>query len=231
MIPGITASRRRAVQPPGGNDPYWSNVVLLMHFEDSIADQKGGNYSAAGTTGYAAGRFGRCLQLSTGDSGVVEPAVTTAMDLPGDFTIEGWMKPDAGSSGSFINRFDVGPLGIGWQMYLESNGRMSFYQYSSSGGSYPIRAVGPDVRDGQWHHVAVTRQGSVLRLFVEGVQVGTGESSVNYTSSVARLSVGYQVQGNSRYPMRGGIEDVRITKDVARYTANFTPPAAAFPNS
>lgn len=230
MIPGITASRRRTAQVPGELDPYWQNVTLLMHFEDSIADQKGGNYSAAGTIGYAAGKFGRCLQLSTGDSGVVQPAVTTDLDLPGGFTIEGWMKPNAGSSGAFINRFEVAAAGTGWQIYLETNGRLTFYHYSN-GGSSLIYAAGSDVRDGQWHHVAVTRQGSTLRMFADGVLIGTGTSSANYTSTVARLSIGYQVQGDSRYPFKGGIDDVRITKGVARYTANFTPPAAPFPNS
>lgn len=230
MIPGIIASRWRTAQVPGERDPYWENVTLLMHFEDSITDQKGGNYSAAGTIGYASGKFGRCLQLSTGDSGVVEPAVTTAMDLPGDFTIEGWMKPDAGSSGAFVNRFEVATTGTGWQIYLETNGRLTFYHFNN-GGSSLIYAVGSDVRDGQWHHVATARQGSMLRMFADGVLIGAGTSSANYTSSVARLSIGYQVQGNSRYLFRGSIDDVRITKGVARYTANFTRPAAPFPNS
>ena len=228
MIPGITASRRRISQPPGDKDPYWANVTLLMHFDGNIVDVKGGAFDTAGTVGFAAGRFNQAMQLTSGDSGAVEPDVRTAMDLPADFTIEGWMQPTG--SGVFINRFDTGGGGPGWQIELLSTGKLSFYQYAN-GGSYPISGVGPNVMDGQWHHVAVSRQGSTLRLFVDGVQAGTGASSANYTSNVARLSIGFQVQGNSRYPMRGLIDDVRITKGVARYTANFTPPAAEFPNS
>lgn len=207
-------------------DPLWSSVVFLMHFDGNITDVKGGTFNAAGTVGFAAGRFNQAMQLSTGDSGAVEPAVRAAMDLPADFTIEGWMQPTA--SGAFISRFDVGG-GAGWQIYLESNGRLSFYQYVS-GGSYPIKGVGPNVMDGQWHHVAVTRQGSTLRLFVDGVLGGTGNSSANYTSTVARLSIGYQAQGGARYPMRGLIDDVRITNGVARYTTDFTVPTAPFPH-
>lgn len=232
MIPGITASRiRRAVTP--GEDPYWANVTLLMHFDGGIADVKGGAFNAVGTVGFAAGQFGQAMQLTTGDSGVVEPAARAAMDLPGDFTIEGWMKPDAGSSGAFINRFEVGANGTGWQIYLESNGRISFYQYSSeTGGVYPIYAGGTaDYRDGQWHHVAATRQGSTIRLFIDGVLAGAGGSSTSYTATIARLSIGYQAQGDARYPFRGSIDDVRITNGVARYTANFTRPVAPFPNS
>ena len=65
-------------------------------------------------------------------------------------------------------------------------------------------------------------------MFVDGVLVGTGSSSVSYTYTTL-LSVGYQVYGLGRYPFRGGIDEVRITKGVARYTENFTPPDKPFP--
>ena len=140
------------------------------------------------------------------------------------------MMPAADTSGAFITRFQSGAsAGSGWQIYLENTGRLSFYQYVS-GGSYPIRGVGPDVRDGNWHHVAVTREVGLLRMFVDGVLVGTGASSVSYTSTITLLSVGYQVQGSARYPFRGGIDEVRITKGVARYTTNFTRPDKPFPS-
>lgn len=228
MIPGIVASRIRSAGG-SGNDPYWQNVVLLMHFEESIVDQKGGIYAIAGTIGYGDGRFGKCLQLSTGDSGVVASAVSTNTNLPGDFTIEAWIKPTAGN-GAVLNRFDVDSRGTGWQIYLDSNGKLSFYHYSGA-GSYPIPSAGPDLRDGNWHHVAATRTGTTVRLFVDGVLVGTGHTGISYTSTIARLSIGYQVQGMARYPFRGGIDDVRITKGVARYTADFAIPTAPFPNS
>ena len=212
----------------GAADPYWSSVTLLMRFDGNVTDVKGGAFSTAGTVSFGAGRFNQAMQLTTGDSGAVEQAARSELDLPADFTIEGWMKPAPGSSGAFISRFEVDSRGTGWQIYLESNGKLSFYHYAR-GGTYPISGVGPDVRDGNWHHVAVTRVGTVVRMFVDGVLVGTGTSTANYTATICKLSIGYQVQGYARYPFRGGIDEVRITKGVARYTANFTLPTTPFP--
>ena len=213
----------------GAADPFWSSVTLLMRFDGNITDVKGGTFNTAGTVGFATGRFNQAMQLTTGDSGVVEPAVRAAMDLPEDFTIEGWIKPNASSSGTFISRFEVGGSGGGWQIYLETSGRLSFWEWRNGSGGYPISGAGSDIRDGQWHHVAVTRQSGVLRMFVDGTLVGSATTSYSYTSNISRLSIGYQVQGAARYPMRGGVDEVRITKGVARYTANFTSPSAPFP--
>ena len=70
-------------------------------------------------------------------------------------------------------------------------------------------------------------------LFVNGTQVGS-----TYTTSYS-----YGVDGTNVYGMligrlytaehndfNGYIDDLRITKGYARYTANFTPPTAALPN-
>ena len=210
-------------------DPHFDKVALLLHFDEDFSDVKGGAFRAAGTFAYQPGKFNQAIFLTSGDSGVAEPAPRAELDLPADFTIEGWMMPTAGD-GAFISRFHSGSnAGVGWQIYLDSNGRLSFYHYAP-GASFPISMVGPDVRDGNWHHVAVTREAGLLRMFVDGVLVGTGASSVSYTSTITLLSVGYQVQGSARYPFRGGIDEVRITNGVARYTTNFTRPDKPFLN-
>ena len=212
------------------SDPHWDKVVSLLHFDEDFSDVKGGAFQAEGIVTFQPGKFDHGMFLTSGDSGVVEIAPRAELDLPADFTIEGWMMPTAGTSGAFISRFESRSMaGVGWQIYLESNGRLSFYHYAP-GSSYPISEVGPDVRDGNWHHVAVTREADLLRMFVDGVLVGTGSSSVSYTSTTALLSVGYQAQGAARYPFRGGIDEVRITNGVARYTTNFTRPDKPFLN-
>ena len=210
-------------------DPHFDKVALLLHFDDDFADVKGGAFQAAGTFAYQPGKFDHGMFLTSGGSGVVEIAPRAESNLPADFTIEGWMMPTAGTSGAFVSRFDTN-AGTGWQIYLENTGRLSFFHYPFSGSYYPIAGVGPDVRDGNWHHVAVTREAGLLRMFVDGVLVGTGSSSVSYTSTTALLSVGYQAQGAGRYPFRGGIDEVRITNGVARYTTNFTRPDKPFLN-
>ena len=66
-----------------------------------------------------------------------------------------------------------------------------------------------------------------MRIFVDGVQQGTTQTnSTAYNLSVTSTTIGSQ---GSSYVMTGYIDDLRITRGYARYTANFTPPTTAFP--
>lgn len=212
----------------GAADPFWSSVTLLMRFDGNLTDVKGGTFNAAGTVGFAAGRFGQSMHLSTGDSGAVDSAVRTALDLPGDFTVEGWVRPTG--AGVFINRFEHIAAGSGWQIELMSGGQLGFWFTNGGPGSYLIVSTATQIMNGQWHHVAASRSGGVVRLFIDGKQIGANTNTSTFTSATALLSIGYQVQGSGRYPMRGAVDEVRITKGVARYTADFTLPDTPFPH-
>jgi hypothetical protein len=66
-------------------------------------------------------------------------------------------------------------------------------------------------------------------LFLDGVQTGsTYTDTNNYIDSPVR--VGGANDGSSVASTNGYIDDFRITKGVARYTANFTPPTLPFPD-
>jgi hypothetical protein len=83
----------------------------------------------------------------------------------------------------------------------------------------------------QWYHVAVTRTGAgVMRLFVDGVQEDT-TTDASAINGPASFNVGDRQASdpNGQYPFNGYIEQVRVTKGVARYTSNFTPPTAPYP--
>ena len=74
-------------------------------------------------------------------------------------------------------------------------------------------------------HVAVTRSGTTVRLFVNGVVEATATgNSTNFNESLT-LYIGAET-GNSLY-LNGYIDDLRITKGYARYTSNFTAPTSA----
>ena len=76
-----------------------------------------------------------------------------------------------------------------------------------------------------WYHVAMCRSGSTVRLFVNGIQ----EGSTSYSTNVAGSAQTYIAGFPTGYSMNGYIDDLRVTKGYARYTANFTPPTAALP--
>ncbi|NBX75685.1 MAG: LamG domain-containing protein, partial [Proteobacteria bacterium] len=80
-----------------------------------------------------------------------------------------------------------------------------------------------------WSHIAITRQGSTLRAFVNGEKAGEFEYATPLLSITdASLAIGSK--GASDNSIMGYIDEVRITKGLARYTENFTPATEAFPN-
>jgi len=67
-------------------------------------------------------------------------------------------------------------------------------------------------------------------MYVNGTNEGSAYSDTsNYLSGALRPMIGANGSGNGSNAMNGFIQDLRITKGVARYTANFTAPTAAFP--
>jgi hypothetical protein len=138
-----------------------------------------------------------------------------------DFTIEFWWWRTATSLGGLVD------LGLNY-------GGIGIYQSST----LTVRVAGSDVidraifSDNQWVHVALSRSSTSLKLFFNGAQQGaTATNSTNLVNSFGTVAVGTFVSGGSYYATPAAyIDDLRITKGVARYTANFTPPTAPFPD-
>jgi hypothetical protein len=79
-----------------------------------------------------------------------------------------------------------------------------------------------------WHHVAVCRSGTSTKVFLNGTQEGSTYSDANnYVGTV--IIVGTSGIASENASLNGYIDELRISKQ-ARYTSNFTPPAAAFTN-
>jgi hypothetical protein len=79
-----------------------------------------------------------------------------------------------------------------------------------------------------WHHIAFVRLNGVCTIYVDGV-AGSFSATDNTNITTTAGTIGLDTYSGARI-FNGYIDDLRITKGVARYTANFTPPTAAFPN-
>lgn len=75
---------------------------------------------------------------------------------------------------------------------------------------------------GVWGHFALTRVGGIMRIFYNGVLKSSKTSTTGF--AIDSIGAAYNLFG-SQY-----IDEFRITKGVARYTENFTPPTEPFPN-
>jgi len=76
-----------------------------------------------------------------------------------------------------------------------------------------------------WNHIAVTYDGTTTRLFVNGVSGGS--SAGGGVASGATLSVARYLTGTNYYT--GNIQDLRVTRGIARYITTFTPPTTPLP--
>lgn len=223
-------------------DAYWNNTISLLHFEGadgatSTTDQKSPTWTFAGNAQIdtAIKKFGTSALLLDGNDDNISSTHSDFNLNNSDYTIEGWIYVAVASvtaentifsnypgsdqtKARFI--FRVGPNNTLKMTEQDPNG-MNDASANSSNNAVPTQT---------WVHVAFTKQGTSVKGFVNGVQVCSMTSS-NRTAFASRLNIGqFDNTDVYKWNFNGSIDDVRVTKGVARYTANFTPPSAPFPD-
>lgn len=148
-----------------------------------------------------------------------------------DFTIDCWVRFNT-LPGPAVNAFFVSKwLTTGAQrcFYWGYNGTDGWsFRYSNDGTTSTLLTNTLSTPSAStWYHVAVVRSGTSIYWFVDGGQVG-GTDAISGTlfNGTAALNVGAFNAGTGGW-IDGWIDEVRISK-VARWTANFTPPTAAY---
>ena len=132
----------------------------------------------------------------------------------GDFTVECWVYANSFSGSPCI--VDSRPSGtaVPWAFYINASGYPYFYDGGSLTSSVAVSAT-------TWTHIAASRSSGTLKIFVNGVQGYSAASTTDMAGS--GLQIGGAFSGSY---LNGYIDDLRITKGVARYTAAFTPPTS-----
>jgi hypothetical protein len=139
-----------------------------------------------------------------------------------DFTIEAWMYTTS-TTGQYFFDTRGGTGQTGWRMFLVSDKLYFQYDSSTSNISGTLSSY-----TNTWVHVAYVREGNNFRWYVDGTQSSTGlvGASTSITSNNQTAAIGRIGWTGSGY-WNGYLSDLRITKGLARYTSNFTPPTAA----
>jgi hypothetical protein len=212
---------------PTEYDPYWNQVVLSMPMNNvgtSFRDIKNHAFTAAGNVVQSTSfyKFGGVSAYFDGAGDYIStPASSDFTFGTGNFTVEAFVyKNNNGSNQVVLSKWDGG--GTGWGIMCYGSDRMSWTQ--SSG--YALLVAPAQFPFGQWCHLAVTRASGTLRIFINGVIVASVTDSANYNSASATLVIG-ALDTSGNFPWNGYIDDLRITKGVARYTSNFSVPTTA----
>ncbi|WP_411885860.1 LamG-like jellyroll fold domain-containing protein [Polaromonas sp. YR568] len=227
-------------------DPNMASVSLLLHGDgshgstavvDSSLNPKIFTVAGGASLSTTQSKFGgSSLYFDGVDASNTAIAVADSPDFhfPGAYTIEFWVRP---SSFKPINTW----------LYLQSDqvGKPAPIRLEIAPSTGLINVLGSSdntnwlfasglsstsaLQLGTWSHIALADDGITARLFVNGV-LQASRATWSKTDSPDPLRIGGAYTGGDR-EFDGYMDDVRITKGVARYTAAFTPPVQAFPNS
>jgi len=142
----------------------------------------------------------------------------------GDWTVELWVRPASSSRQGFATLGNSTGTNIPWEVGINASGKFRALVQTSGGQVIIDGTTTPSANT--WYHVAVARYGGTVTLYVNGVAEATGSVSTN--ALVTETSPVYVGAYNYGFPLTGYIDDLRVTKGIARYTSNFIPPTTAF---
>lgn len=222
-------------------DSNYNSVSLLLHcdgtngsttFTDSGPGARTVSRTGTPTITTAQSKWGGASADIAGSGNYLTSASGSQWDFgTGAFCIELWVRSTSTTSFQTVASSNTWSSGDGdWALYTRHGGFQKVtFTYKQDINFVTIDSSTINVHDGSWHHVAVTRSGSTIRIFVDGAQLGSATYSGQIGRSDKTLTLGAH-PGDSR-SFTGNLDDIRITKGVARYTAAFTAPTEAFPDS
>ena len=218
----------------GGGDPFYGNVSLLLHCDGTNGSTSFPDNAPFPKTVTAVGnaqvtttdpKFGTGAMLLDGTGDCARASASADFNFgTGNFTIEffaRWTNLVGPSGLHFL--WDTGIVGTALR-FQDTNNFLLYFEGIIQAG---INVSGLVINT--WYHLAIVRVGTSVNLYVDGTLRGTRTTSVSLGNSTLPFTMG--AIGSGGFAMQGRLDEFRVTKGVARYTANFTPPTAPFPNS
>lgn len=237
---GVAWATGSTVLAPGtARDPYFSSVSLLLHMNGSNGSTTFTDSSSNGLTLTAFGnaaistaqcRFGSASGAFDGSGDyLTAPVSSGGFDFgSGDFTIEASVKTTTTTGNQTIaNVFPDNVSTASWRFLIASN-ILQFICYNSTGTLFTISSSAC-ISTNTWTDVAAVRSGNTITIYCNGSQVGSGSISGAIRSSAAGavFNISRQQSSTDVWFVNGNLDEIRITKGVARPITNNT---ATFPD-
>lgn len=214
------------------SDPYFSNVSLLLHGDGSdgsttITDSSNEAHTCTVSGGTqidtAIKKFGTG-SIKFDGTGYVSIADDASFDMgSGSWTVEAWVYISAGTAGGgIISKHASSYSQAPFCLFLSGINNVMF-RGKTVGTYHPIINGSTALSVDTWHHVAAVRDGARFTLFLDGTSEGyqsIGSDAMQDNND--NLAIGAR-SADGQALINGHIEEVRITKGIARYTGNFTP--------
>jgi hypothetical protein len=228
-----------------GGDPDFLKVSLMLHADGANGSTAISDSSSTGTAvavlgnakiSTAQSKFGGSSMVFDGSGDYLSIANHANFDFTSvDFTIEAWVYVTALTAATQAVVDKDGVSGASYSQYqlgITSTGKLTSFLGNGNG----VSPTGTDytgtttVTLNAWHHIALVKTGSTCKGFLDGVQEWSAAAAAMFSGGKALL-VGFLASGGASQTFNGYIDDLRITKGLARYTASFTPSGAPFPGA
>lgn len=220
-------------------DPFFPDVSLLLHMDGTngstlFPDASLNAFTVTRIGGVAVDtgtkEFGTGSASFNGTTGILTvPALASGpLDLVTgnpDSTVEFWMNAGGQPSGqSHVLTLINGTTAM-YDVFFNSGVQELVVQVrAATAASTPALAIPLNT----WTAIAIVMNASVMTIFVNGVAVG---SPTFVNPGIALTDTVFEISGFSGASLYAGfIDELRVTKGLARYTSNYTP-AGPFPNS
>lgn len=219
-----------------------SYVKLLLHFDGNDAaaadiDYSGQNhiltFAANAQLDTAQKAFGLSSLLVDGAGDFV--SIPTSSDFEfgsADWTIDCLVRVPSVVTDDFVYSFDYPGGGAAniIALSVQTDGNPKFFMEVFNHAATRRFAFGTTVvQANTWYRLAFVRDGNTLRLFVEGTEENTINctgDSYNTNTSARTFYIGSRSATSSF--ISAWIDELRISKGIARWTGNFTPPPYAY---
>jgi hypothetical protein len=234
---GTTKQETRAIE----EDVFLGATKLLLHlngkndsdkFEDSsFYYYKNEPITTNGDVSVSTSesKFGRGSAKFDGTTGYLSVPDSTDWDFgSGNFTVDLWVQTN--NYNNLVQQF-VGQRITNstpyFLFYIDTNGNLKFL--TDSAGTYTTTSA-LSWNNNQWYHVAFVRSGSTFYIFRDGVSLALTEiAPLGTLPNVAGiLQIGSQNYPNNTQFFNGWMDELRISKDIVRWTADFTPPTKEY---
>lgn len=203
---------------------YFANVVLAMHMNDiGLTDSKGHAVTLNGNVARSAtqSKFGGYSAYFDGTDDYLLVNGGSDFDLSsGNWTVETWLyRTTSGASQTILNLAAAAGANSGLNFWINSSN-----QLVQDNGVTGTTAAGT-VPANQWTHVAACRNAGATQLFIDGTPVGSTIAQAPNTAAYAYIGI-TSFASTSDYT--GYMDDLLITKGVAKYTGAFSVPTSPF---
>jgi hypothetical protein len=194
----------------GGNtNPSSADEIISALITGTATDSAGspsnGTYTVNGANDYC--HPGQAGPLTTDlacffnsgifGGGYVEVPTATALNITGDLTLECWLQTDSlAKATDIVSKGARGAINTPYIWFINASGVLSFGWGDASTATTRTISGGPTLTANTWYHLAVTRGGTTLQFYVNGVQYGASGAAATPTTNSSNVRLGNETSVN-----------------------------------